>query len=336
MVFSSTIFENEEDISIPYQAVVLASKLCQSVRAKEVVAETGTMTKLDRSPVTVADYGSQAIICKTLREKFPNDPVVAEEDAKDLRLPTNKEQLQKISTYVRSALLLDDETVSEEDIMNWIDHGNGNSSTIPNDTQQRFWTLDPIDGTKGFLRGDQYAVCLALVENSQVKIGIIACPALELDGKVGHIFLAEKDKGAWRKSLDDHEEPLKRIEANPEIKSMIQSVEAGHGNHTAQEAVAKACGIEAMIKMDSQAKYCMVASGCTALYLRLSSRAENIWDHTAGIILVEEAGGKVSDRNGKRYVFPFGRTRMTETNGVVVTNGNTLHDKVLATLTDFR
>ena len=38
------------------------------------------------------------------------------------------------------------------------------------------WTIDPIDGTKGFLRGEQYAVCLALIVDAQVKVGVIGCP----------------------------------------------------------------------------------------------------------------------------------------------------------------
>jgi 3'(2'), 5'-bisphosphate nucleotidase len=40
------------------------------------------------------------------------------------------------------------------------------------------WTLDPIDGTKGFLLGGQYAVCLALIEDSDVKLGVMGCPNL--------------------------------------------------------------------------------------------------------------------------------------------------------------
>ena len=58
-----------------------------------------------------------------------------------------------------------------ETLCHWIDAGNGA-------VKQRFWTLDPIDGTKGFLRNDQYAVALALIEDGEVKVGALACPAL--------------------------------------------------------------------------------------------------------------------------------------------------------------
>ena len=83
--------------------------------------------------------------------------------------------------------------------------------------------------------------------------------------------------------------------------------------------------------MDSQAKYAMVANGKAAFYLRLSSYAENIWDHAAGVVLVEEAGGKVSDCNGKPL--GFSAAKMTGTSGVIVTNG-VLHEKVLSALRD--
>src|SRR5258708_40047252 len=59
------------------------------------------------------------------------------------------------------------------------------------------WTIDPVDGTKGFLRGDQYAVCVSLIVDSEVKLGVIGCPNLPVDqddpeGKRGCIFVAVK------------------------------------------------------------------------------------------------------------------------------------------------
>lgn len=62
------------------------------------------------------------------------------------------------------------------------------------------WTIDPIDGTKGFLRGDQYAVCVSLIIDAQVKLGVIGCPNLQVDqddpdGIRGCIFVAIKGHG---------------------------------------------------------------------------------------------------------------------------------------------
>ena len=63
------------------------------------------------------------------------------------------------------------------------------------------WTLDPIDGTKGFLRGGQYAVCVALIVDSQVQLGVIGCPNLPMDaskphGPLGCLFVAVRGHGA--------------------------------------------------------------------------------------------------------------------------------------------
>eukprot|EP00980_Cylindrotheca_fusiformis_P030365 scaffold24711_cov122-Cylindrotheca_fusiformis.AAC.1 len=290
------------------------------------------MTKADRSPVTISDYGAQAIICKMLKEAFPDDPVVAEEDAKDLRTPEMKRQLAQVTKYVQQALANDSNapsSVQEEDILSWIDHGNGKPSN-----KKRFWTLDPIDGTKGFLRGDQYAVCLACIEDGIVQHGIIACPSLELGGETGHLFIADRGNGAWSRPLNVEDgTQFSKLQVSKDTHSVVQSFEASHGNHTAQEAVSKSIGIENIILMDSQAKYAMVASGQASLYLRLSSYKENIWDHAAGLVLVEEAGGSVTDRNGKPL--GFAEIKMTQNNGVVVSNG-IIHEKVILTLRDYK
>jgi 3'(2'), 5'-bisphosphate nucleotidase len=86
--------------------------------------------------------------------------------------------------------------------------------------------------------------------------------------------------------------------------------------------------------MDSQAKYGAVAAGEAALYLRLPSPKypdyrEKIWDHAAGAIVVEEAGGKVTDMYGKPLDF-YTAAKMMHNRGVVVSNGAIHHDVLLA------
>ena len=125
--------------------------------------------------MTIADYGSQAIICKLIRERFPNDTIVAEEDSKELRRPDHSKILDQVTTYVNAFI----PTASSKEVCSWIDFS---SDTVTD----RFWALDPIDGTKGFLRGDQYAIALALVENGRVTLGILVCPNLYVD--IAHPF----------------------------------------------------------------------------------------------------------------------------------------------------
>lgn len=72
---------------------------------------------------------------------------------------------------------------------------------FPNGDHAGMWTLDPIDGTKGFLRGEQYAVCLALIVDAEVKLGVMGCPNLPVDwskpeGERGCLFVAVRGQGS--------------------------------------------------------------------------------------------------------------------------------------------
>ena len=85
--------------------------------------------------------------------------------------------------------------------------------------------------------------------------------------------------------------------------------------------------------MDSQAKYGLLASGQGELMLRLISSVrlnykERIWDHAAGALVVEDAGGKVTDLDGKDLDFSQGST-LAKNRGVVASNG-AIHNEALA------
>ena len=64
--------------------------------------------------------------------------------------------------------------IDADEVCRWIDHGGGSQYS------ERFWTLDPIDGTKGFLRGEQYAVALALIVEGRIAVAALACPNLRV------------------------------------------------------------------------------------------------------------------------------------------------------------
>jgi 3'(2'), 5'-bisphosphate nucleotidase len=222
-------------------------------------------------------------------------------------------------------------------VCDWIDHGNGKVSP-------RYWTLDPIDGTKGFLRGDQYAVALALIEDGDLKVGVLACPYLPVDpadpdGPRGVLFTAVRGGGARMEPVGNGAGGgTIRVVGGGDADNlrMVESVESGHGDHSLQARVARTVGItRESVRMDSQAKYGAVARGQAALYLRLPSPRtpdyrENIWDHAAGALVVEEAGGRVTDVRGAPLDFAGG-PKMRGNRGVVVSNG-VLHDPVLEQL----
>ncbi|WP_017303596.1 3'(2'),5'-bisphosphate nucleotidase [Spirulina subsalsa] len=312
------------ETQVAIAAAIQAAQLCQAVR--QAIPEA--MEKRDKSPVTVADYGSQAIICRAIAKSFPSDAIVGEEDAGELRRAEMADTLQQVTGYV-GALIPD---ATPEQVAEWIDRGNG--SVAP-----RYWTLDPIDGTKGFLRQDQYAVAIALVEQGEVKVGVLACPALPCStGETGVLYVAVRGQGATQVPLKGGNPTRLKVVSSEDVAHFrfVESVESSHGDRTRQEAVAQAVGITTeSMRIDSQAKYGIVASGQAALYLRLPSPKnpdyrENIWDHAAGAIVVEEAGGKVTDMYGNPLDFGTG-TKMMDNRGVVVSNG-AIHDHVIGVL----
>ena len=317
-----------QERQIAVEAVTRAATLCQQVRAEMVGVDR--LEKGDRSPVTIADFGSQALVCRLLAEAFPADSIVAEEDSSDLQ--QHPEMLAQVSRYVQRF----EPEATAETVCRWIDAGNGSVG-------ERYWTLDPIDGTKGFLRNDQYAIALALVEQGQVKVAALACPALPLSldqptGVSGSLFVAVRGEGVAQTQLGRHE--FRPIQVNREKGAagsrFVESVESAHGHHDLQQAVARAVGISRpSLRMDSQAKYGAVARGDATLYLRLPSPKspdyrEKIWDHAAGALLVEEAGGRVTDMASRPLDFDSGQ-KMVRNRGVVVSNG-ALHPAVIEVL----
>jgi len=312
------------------EAVIKASTLCKKVRMD--LAGGVSILKNDRSPVTIADYGSQAIICKWIREKFPSDTIVAEEDSTELKKPEHSRILEQVTRYVNDFV----PGASSKEVCSWIDF----SSHVVTD---RFWALDPIDGTKGFLRGDQFAIALALIENGVVKLGILACPNLYVDmshpfGEKGCIFVGLEGRGSVQ--MDENGINQRAISVSKEINSseaiITESVESDHADHLAHQRLAEKLHItRSSLKMDSQAKYGVVARGEATLYLRVPSPSEpgykeKVWDHAAGSIIAEEAGGKVSDVLGHPLDFSSG-IKMKKNRGIVVSNG-ILHNAVLKAL----
>jgi 3'(2'), 5'-bisphosphate nucleotidase len=315
--------------SVALHAVTEAARLCRAVQA-EITPDI--LAKKDKSPVTVADFGSQAAVCNILAEAFPHDTIVAEEDAAELRLPENEALLVQVVNHVR-AIEARTDTLS---VLRAIDRGAAQSGA------RRFWTLDPIDGTKGFLRREQYAIALALIVEGRVTVAALACPNLPLDAgnpyHVGAVFLAVRGQGAFIRALDDADLPETRVVVSstntPDQARFCESVESGHSAHDDSQRIAEHLQISAdPVRLDSQAKYGVVARGQADLYLRLPTRAdyrEKIWDHAAGTLVVEEAGGIVTDIDGKPLDFTHGR-ELVFNRGIVASNGR-LHQAALAAI----
>ena len=317
------------------RAVRAAARLCQAVRATMVENnDAAKIDKSDKSPVTVADFGAQALVCQIIAEQFPDDAIVGEEGSAALREENHAAHLEKVVSFVNQQI-----AANAEAVCGWIDKGAG-------EARGRYWVLDPIDGTKGFLRNDQYAVALALIENGQVQWGFLACPALPntQGGNMqsdGSIFVAQRSAGARMYSLegDDLGAIKVSVQNNVAQARLAESVESAHTNQGLAAQLRDRLKIEAEpVRMDSQAKYAAVARGDAEIYLRSPNARtpdyrENIWDHAAGYLVVEEAGGRVTDVHGNPLDWSQGK-RLENNIGVLATNG-TLHDEVVQALKEW-
>ncbi|GAK63498.1 3(2),5-bisphosphate nucleotidase HAL2 [Moesziomyces antarcticus] len=362
---SSAPYALERAIAI--SAVERACSLTDKVFRNLVTADT--VTKKDKSPVTVGDYSAQAVVNAILGSHFPDDPIVGEEDSKDLQKPESESLRNQIfalanealknsaaecpavaeaeaSASKSSALAGGDRELTEQELLAAIDRGCAEGGD-----KGRCWALDPIDGTKGFLRGGQYAVCLGFMVDGKVQVGVMGCPNLPHDASspkpkegefgagdkrkdLGTLFIAVRGQGAYQRRIEGGEEQkisMRSIQSLSEA-SFCESVEAGHSSHGTNARIAELLGITApSVRMDSQAKYASLSRGDGDVYLRLpvgdGSYIEKIWDHAAGSLLVEEAGGRVSDIRGKELNFGVGRT-LRDNRGVVASHKD-VHAKVI-------
>lgn len=332
--------QHENELELAISAVRRAAVFCHAIRSEKRIR---SMTKADGSPVTNADFGSQALIVEALRTGFTVDPIMAEEtaDPQDFQDSAFTQELLadlshaggKFSTINHVAQAINREVNGSGEVhANWRD---------------RYWVIDPIDGTKGYLKSGQYAIALGLIENVEVKIAALACPEFQIPGRpeTGWILAASLGRGAFATPLFETGERLPlHVSTNNETGTSPRMCESlNHSPHGTSGQVAAALGVtdDHIYKMDSQAKYASVASGSTDFYLRLptsSTYKEAVWDHAAGVLVVTEAGGKVTDIHGKNLVWNDPRTwqenhRFAQAHGVVVTNG-LWHDAVLKAISD--
>lgn len=320
---------SESVMTVARRAVADACAVCRAVQRD--IERVRSVTKDDRSPVTVADFASQAVVAHRLREIDPSLQLVGEENADALR--DAPPLLEHVVRAVRSVW----PDATDEAVIEAIDLGGAEGGA------GAFWTLDPIDGTKGFLRGQQYAVSLAHVENGAPTLGVLGCPNLSADfsrsfddpDPVGVIYVAAAGSGVEELPADDPDSAPKSVRPEPRDPNaairLCESVESGHSDHDATAQILERLGRgRDSARLDSQCKYAVVARGQADAYLRMPTKkgyVERIWDHAAGAIVATETGRVVTDILGKPL--DFGKGRGLEGNLGVVCARPDLHRELI-------
>ncbi|KAE9591780.1 putative phosphoric monoester hydrolase [Lupinus albus] len=313
------------------EVVQRASHLCVDVKSSLFSTDDKVLEKNDNTPVTVADFGVQALLSLELNKLFPDIPLVAEEDSAFLR---SRNLAGTVLDAVTAKASSTGKPLTQDDVLEAIDRG-GKDASVFGSKPATYWVLDPIDGTRGFLKASKslYVVGLALVVEGEVVIGVMGCPNWQEDlsekspadmkehtdslSGSGIVMIAHIGCGTWTKSQTWESLPL---------SSLYNATSDADNVGSNQILILTAC-------CGSLCKYLMVASGRASIFMQRKKEKTTIksWDHAVGMLCVHEAGGKVSDWEGseidlaadeseRRVIFPSG--------GVLVTNG-TLHHNIL-------
>ncbi len=315
----------EKECILPalYQALKLLSK---AKRKSGILLPEEILIKEDRTPVTIYDFALQALFNMTLATYFPSDPIMGEEKAAELKRPENSHFAGRVVEVVTSFA----PDASKSEIYDAID-----LSLSSGGKKGRFWVIDPIDGTKGFIGRGQYCPALALIEEGKPIFGALACPRLKAGGhfesEKGVILMAIKNRGTKAIHLTSDMSHGVQVRALGKEEELIYceppSYVTRHSSTLAKKLVRLLHDRSRSLKLDGQVKYAAVALGLAPLYFRFPKKgraAEKIWDHAAGALIVQEAGGKVTDLLGQSLDFGAGIT-LANNWGLIASSGEPLH-----------
>ncbi|TYJ48537.1 hypothetical protein E1A91_A01G069600v1 [Gossypium mustelinum] len=361
-----------KELDLAVRIVHMACSLCQKVQQSLVSAASGhVLAKDDDSPVTIADWSVQATVSWLLSEFLEgwSVSIVAEEDVQTLSKPEAASLLSAVVNTVNECLAeapkyglqCPKKVLGTSQILEAISRCNSTGGPTG-----RHWVLDPVDGTLGFVRGDQYAVALGLIEDGKLVLGVLGCPNYPMRKELlnynhqcnqikptsppssdiwqkGCVMYARRGTGqAWMQPLIHGDTKFEwpnsatLLQASPvddpSLATFCEPVEKANSNHLFTEGLANSIGLKNRpMRVHSMVKYAAIARGDVEVYIKFarSGYKEKIWDHAAGVVIVEEAGGVVTDAGGRPLDFSRGLYLEGLDRGIVACSGPILHDKII-------
>lgn len=315
------------------RAIAEAAVLRAAILTKRIQSQVNAVPKADATPVTVADFAAQALLISALHAAFPCDGFLGEEDSSVLR--SDVQLRDKVYEVVLSSAEAGGETLaspsSMEEMLDLIDLGGSGQGGHSG----RFWVMDPIDGTATFLRGQQYAVSLALIENGKEIVGVLGCPSLKVadDGRVyddvvdrdglGVILTAVKGHGTTIRRFPSQAASLLSSPALPlaaplagpgDLKDLcfVDCQKSSSTNHELTRTLAAEFGAQypGLDLWASHMRYAALVLGSADTWVRLGARETavfHIWDNAGTQLIFTELGGKITDFDGKAIDFGAGR-----------------------------
>lgn len=167
-------------------------------------------------------------------------------------------------------------------------------------TWERWWLVDPLDGTKEFINGsEEFTVNVALIEQGKVIFGVVSIPTQ------GRCYFGGEGLGAWRAERGEEPEAI-AVRPAPGPGEPFTVVASRRHSSPAQErllaGLSEAVGEMTPAIVGSSLKFCLVAEGAADCYPRLAPTSQ--WDTAAAQGVLEGAGGEVLDLTGERFVYP--------------------------------
>jgi 3'(2'), 5'-bisphosphate nucleotidase len=164
----------------------------------------------------------------------------------------------------------------------------GNPHESATENLKTFWLIDPLDGTKEFVKGlGEYTVNIALIENSEPILGVIYVPV------AGTLYYAAQGLGAWKADKDKEAESIKAADKGRPRRAVVSR---SHLSQETEEFLSR-IGVNDVIRHGSSLKMCAVAEGAADIYPRFGPTC--LWDTGAGTAIAKEAGCAVVDLKGK-------------------------------------
>lgn len=188
----------------------------------------------------------------------------------------------------------------------------------------RVWIVDPLDGTNEFInKTGEYTIMIGLVESSRPIFGIIYNPTENI------LYYGARGEGSFVKKAD--------LTARLKVSDKIDISEAKiyisrfHFGEAEKQAI-RQLGIRNIVTCGSSKKICLIASGEGEVNINLSDKTKE-WDICAADIILSEAGGKLTDRNGEDFI--YNKKNPRNLNGYAASNG-LMHQKIIERLKNIK
>ncbi|BBP74174.1 3'(2'),5'-bisphosphate nucleotidase CysQ [Pseudomonas sp. Ost2] len=165
---------------------------------------------------------------------------------------------------------------------------------------QRWWLVDPLDGTKEFISGsEEFTVNIALIEQGRVVFGVVSMPTN------GRVYFGGSGLGAWRADAGLAPEPIRVRELPPAGAAFTVVASRRHSSPEQEQLLAglsSSLGELELANIGSSLKFCLLAEGAADFYPRLAPTSQ--WDTAAAQGVLEGAGGEVLELSGERFSYP--------------------------------